>query len=237
MGRRGSEGMRVRLRLQKLVPLVAAAAIAFVAFGYDGQRAVVGPSVASAQRVDTPPASIGHGYTIVLRGLMNIWSRGMDTVAKELEARGVRVHVDNHRHWKQIAEELAKRYETDKSIAPIIIIGHSLGANAAVLMADKLGQFRVPVRLIIAYDGLAHTEETQAYISYNVQEVLNFYNSKVLGMEMVPGRGFTGTIDNVDVQGIKGAGHIKLDKNPEFQARAISLVMQVLAESSQSASN
>ena len=30
---------------------------------------------------------INHGYVIVMRGLMNIWSRGMDKLAKELEAR------------------------------------------------------------------------------------------------------------------------------------------------------
>jgi len=31
---------------------------------------------------------------------------------------------------------------------------------------------------------------------------------------------------------VRGAGHLKVDKNPELQARAISLVMQVLAEPS-----
>lgn len=227
----------LRLTLQKLFMLAVVAVVASLFLGFDGQRPVPGPSIASAQRVNTPPAAIEHGYVVVLRGLMNIWSRGMDTVAKELQARGVRVHLDNHRYWKQLAEELAKQYEADKSVAPIIIVGHSLGANAAVLMADKLGQFRVPVRLIVAFDGLSHSEDTQAYISYNVQEVLNFYNSRVLGMEMVPGKGFSGKIDNVDVQGIKGLGHIKLDKNPELQARTISLVMQALGESSKSARN
>jgi hypothetical protein len=227
----------VRFVLQKLVTLAVAAVVALVFLGFDGQRPVPGPNVASAQRVNTPPAAIDHGYVIVLRGLMNIWSRGMDTVAKELEARGVRVHLDNHRFWKEIALELAKKYETDKSIAPIIIVGHSLGANAAVLMAEKLGQFSVPVRLLVTFDGLAHTEAAQGRISYNVKEVLNFYNSKVLGIEMFPGKGFSGTIENVDVQGIKGLGHIKVDKNPELQARTILLVLQALSESSKSASN
>jgi hypothetical protein len=85
--------------------------------------------------------------------------------------------------------------------------------------------------LIIGFDGLAYTEDTQAVASWNVQEVLNFYNSKVLGVEVIPGRGFSGKIENVDVQRVRGAGHLKVDKNPELQARAISLVMQVLGES------
>jgi Thioesterase domain len=226
----------VRSTLQKFVPLVAAAAVFIVFFGLDGQRPIAGPNVAVAQSSTAPQATMDHGYVIVLRGLMNIWSRGMDTFAKELEARGVRVHLDNHRHWKELALDLAKRYQADKNTAPIIIVGHSLGANAAVLMADKLGQYKVPVRLIVAFDGLSHTEGTTAAISWNVQEVLNFYNAKVLGMEMVPGRGFSGKIDNVDVQGVPGAGHLKVDKNPELQARAMSLVMQALGDSSKSAS-
>jgi pimeloyl-ACP methyl ester carboxylesterase len=230
--------VHVRLAPKKLIPLVVAALV-LVVLGHDAQRPIGGPGVAVAQNGrNLAPAPINHGYVIVLRGLMNIWSRGMDTVAKELEARGARVHLDNHRHWKELAAEVAKKYESDRSIAPVIIVGHSLGANAAVLMAEKLGQYRVPVRLIVAFDGLAHTEDTQAIVSWNVQEVLNFYNGSMLGMEMVPGRGFGGTIDNVNVQGVRGAGHIRLDKNPELQARAISLVMQVLAETSaQSASN
>lgn len=219
----------MRPTLNKLV--IAAVAVGFIFFGFDGQRPNVGPSVAVAQKPTPPPAEIGHGYVIVLRGLMNIWSRGMDTVAKELQARGVRVHLDNHRHWKEIAANVAKLYEADKSTAPIIIIGHSLGANAAILMGDKFGQYKVPVRLIIGFDGLAYTEDTQAVASWNVQEVLNFYNSKVLGVEVIPGRGFSGKIENVDVQRVRGAGHLKVDKNPELQARAISLVMQVLGES------
>lgn len=220
----------MRSTLKKLIPLVAAAAVAFFSFGSDGYRPIIGPSIATAQSSRAPKATIDHGYVIVLRGIMNIWSRGMDTLAKKLEARGARVHLDNHRYWKELALELAKRYQADKNIAPIIIIGHSLGANAAVLMGDKLGEYKVPVRLIISFDGLSYTEDTQAPISWNVQEVLNFYNSKLLGVELVPGRGFSGKIDNVDVQGVRGAGHLKIDKNPELQARAISLVMQALGE-------
>jgi hypothetical protein len=226
----------VRLYLFRFVTLIAAAAVMAVLVGYDGQRPVVGASAALAQNAASPPQTSNHGYVVVLRGLMNIWSRGMDTVAKELEARGARVHLDNHRHWKKLAEDLAKKYETDKNIAPIIIVGHSLGANAAVLMAAKLGQFRVPVRLMVTFDGLSHTQLTTAPVSYNVQEALNFYNSKILGVELVPGRGFNGKLENVDTFGVKGAGHIKLDKNPELQARAISLVMQALG-GQQSATN
>lgn len=207
------------------------AAVALFAIAADGDRPLFGPTAAVAQS-SAPEVAHDQGYVVVLRGLMNIWSRGMDTVARELEARGIRVHLDNHRHWKELAEDVAKKYQADRSVAPIILVGHSLGANAAVLMAEKLGQYRVPVRLIVTFDGMAHTEDSVGTVSYNVQEVVNFYNSKLLGMEMVPGRGFSGKIDNVDVQGQRGRGHLKVDKNPELQARTVSVVLQALAGSS-----
>lgn len=226
--------------LIRFPPIAVFAAVLLGFVTLDGQRPIVGPSAAFAQQPASPPvaAPTNRGYVIVLRGLMNIWSRGMDRLSEKLEAQGVRVHLDNHRHWKKIAADVAKRYQANPNTAPIVIIGHSLGANAAILMADKLGQSRVPVRLIIAFDGLSNRADVQAPISYNVQEVLNFYNSLLLGMEMVPGRGFSGTIENVDIRKVPGAGHIKIDKNPELQAQAILAVLKVIAEASgQSATN
>jgi pimeloyl-ACP methyl ester carboxylesterase len=205
--------------------LAVATAFVFGLATIAGPRLIDGPSVAMAQQ-----APINHGYVIVMRGLMNIWSRGMDKLAKELEARGVNVHLENHRHWRKIAEAVAKKYQADKNTAPIVIVGHSLGANAAVLLASKLGEYRVPVRLIVALDGLSNKTNVEASISYNVEQVLNYYNSLLLGMKMVPGRGFNGSIENVDIRGVKGAGHISVDKNPELQAKTISLIMQVLAK-------
>lgn len=215
----------MRSTLTKSVPFAVVMAIVLGFAMIGGPRLITGPSAAVAQ-----PAQINHGYVIVLRGLMNIWSRGMDKLAKELEARGVNVHLENHRHWRKIAEAVAKKYQADRNTAPVVIVGHSLGANAAVLLASKLGEFRVPVRLIVALDGLSNKTNVEAPISYNVEQVLNYYNSALLGMKMVPGRGFKGSIENVDIRGIKGAGHISVDKNPELQARTISLVMQVLGQ-------
>ena len=63
--------------------------------------------------------------------------------------------------------QAAAKYKAG-SEGPIIIIGHSLGADAAMEMAAYLGQRGVPVALVVPFDG------TDSYAaSANVGRVLN----------------------------------------------------------------
>lgn len=221
----------MRLVLGRLIPLLIITALTLAFDGYRVLEPVGDPSSAFAkEKSNAPKAKIERGHAYLLRGLGNIWSRGIDELGEQLEAEGVRLSVHNHRYWKELAAEAAEKYKSEKDFAPIIIMGHSLGASASILMANKLGEYGVPVRLVITFDGLAHAHGTKAPISRNVEEVLNFYNGSLLGVEIVPGRGFKGKIENVDVHDIEGAGHLKIDKNPELQARVAALVLAVLAE-------
>ena len=53
------------------------------------------------------------------------------------------------------ADYLIDEYRSGKNVKPVIIMGHSLGADAAVNMGNYLAGKRVPVRLIVAFDGVA----------------------------------------------------------------------------------
>src|SRR6202044_2029723 len=108
-----------------------------------------------------------RAHVYLLRGLMNIFSLGMDTLADELNRRGVYATVDNHAEWQSLANQAAANYKAGKE-GPIIIIGHSLGADAVMTMADYLGKRGVPVALVVPFDG------TGSYAaSANVARVLN----------------------------------------------------------------
>ncbi|MCB1487791.1 MAG: hypothetical protein KDJ88_10075, partial [Bauldia sp.] len=78
-----------------------------------------------------PPGGYKNGTVIILRGLHNVWSRGMDALAKKFEKQGVKVTLANHSHWQFLANDVIADYKKDKNAAPIIIIGHSLGGDAA----------------------------------------------------------------------------------------------------------
>jgi hypothetical protein len=223
--------MGTRSALGRLLAVAMVGGLALGLSGHYGFERYGVPAAAAAQeKAPAPAAAIAHGQVYLMRGLANIWSRGMDQLTEKLVAKGVRASVHNHARWRELAAEAADKYPKDKNFGPIIIIGHSLGANAAVLMAEKLGEAGVPVRLIVAFDSLSRSNEVKVRISSNVEEVINYYKAKAWGLEMIPGKGFKGKIENVNLNDKRGVGHLNMDKNPELQAQVVSVVLETLGE-------
>ena len=83
---------------------------------------------------------------------MNVFSLGMDTLADELKRHGIDATVHNYAEWQTLADRAAADYKAGKE-APIILIGHSYGADAVMEMAAYLGRKGVPVALVVPFDG------------------------------------------------------------------------------------
>lgn len=159
-----------------------------------------------------------RAHVYLLRGLLNIFSLGMDTLAGELNSRGVYATVDNHTAWEGLADQAAARYKAGTE-GPIIIIGHSLGADATMAMAAYLGDRGVPVALVVPFDG------TKSYpASANVGRVINLSQH----YWMSRGAGFHGTLVNVDLRSDPNIDHLNIDKSPRLHARVISEVLSVV---------
>jgi hypothetical protein len=168
------------------------------------------------------PAWAGtRAHVYLFRGLADIFSTGMDVLTDELNKRGVYATSHSHTEWKALAERAAADYKAGKE-GPIILIGHSLGADAVMEMADYLGDKSVPVALVMPFDG------TQSFAaSGNVGRVINFTQRDYAYMRK--GSGFRGTLVNVDVSSDPDIGHLNIDKSPRLHARAISEVLAVAA--------
>jgi pimeloyl-ACP methyl ester carboxylesterase len=163
-------------------------------------------------------ASRPHVY--LFRGLADVFSTGMDTLAAELNKQGVYATSHSHTDWKTIADRIAADYKAKKE-RPIILIGHSLGADAVMEMADYLGDKGVPVALVIPFDG------TQSFpVPGNVARVINFTQRDYAYMR--PGPGFRGSLNNVDLSSNHDIGHLNIDKSPELHARVLGEVFAVL---------
>jgi hypothetical protein len=174
--------------------------------------AAFGPSAASA-------ASRAHVY--LFRGLADIFSTGMDTLADEINKRGVYATSHSHTEWKTLADQAAVDYKAGKE-GPIILIGHSLGADAVMEMADYLGDKGVPVALVMPFDG------TQSFpASANISRVVNFTQRDYAYMRKGPG--FRGTLVNVDLSSDPNIGHLNIDKSARLHARAIAEILAVAA--------
>jgi hypothetical protein len=187
----------------------------------------VAPSATSKTAAPVVAGEFTHGRVIVLRGLANIFSRGMDKLAKDLKALGVPVTLSNHSKWQTISAQLIKDYKANpKETAPIILIGHSLGGDASIVMSNWLAQNGVPVRFVVIFDAVAQTHP----ITGGVAEVLNFYKPKGYGQEVKGASSFRGEIRNVDLTERKDINHVNIDEDPVLQAEVTADVVKYLAE-------
>jgi Thioesterase domain len=166
-----------------------------------------------------PGMAESRAHVYLLRGLMNIFSLGMDTLAAELNRRGVYATVDNHADWQSLANQAAANYKAGKE-GPIIIIGHSLGADAAMEMGNYLGARGIPVALVVPFDG---TQSLSA--GPGVARVLNLTQRDYAYMRR--GAGFRGSLVNVDVSGDPNIDHLNIDKSPRLHARVIGEVLSI----------
>jgi pimeloyl-ACP methyl ester carboxylesterase len=173
-----------------------------------------------AMAQSAPGTAQARAHVYLLRGLMNIFSLGMDSLAEELSKRGVYATVSNHSEWRSLADQAVSNYKARKE-DPIILIGHSLGADAVMQMAAYLNRKNIPVALVVPFDG---TESFSA--PANVGRLVNLTQRKYAYMR--PGPGFHGSLANVDVSGDPSIDHINIDKSARLHARAISEVLAVI---------
>lgn len=185
-------------------------------------QASVTPNIAAPEKpkASAPRAGGGTGHVYLLRGLMNIFSLGMDDLASKLQARGVVATVHNHADWQGIADDIAVKYKSGKH-GPVILIGHSLGADAVMIMAEYLGKKGVPVALVVPFDGTGSFAA-----SSNVARVMNLTQRDYAYMRK--GTGFRGTLQNIDVSKDGTIDHITIDKSARLHNMVVGSVLGVL---------
>ena len=151
----------------------------------------------------------------LMRGFMNVFSLGMDSLAAELRRAGISTTVASYAAWHEVAEDIVTNYKAGRR-GPIVLVGHSFGADAVMDMGQYLGQMGVPVALIIPFDGTySHAA------SANVARVLNIYKSA--DAKITPGPGFHGELTNYYVSDAN-VGHMNIDKVPRLHSMVINKI-------------
>lgn len=172
----------------------------------------------NAARNASGPADMSRPHVYLMRGLLNVFSLGMDQLAAQIQSRGIAADVYNHTLAGSVVADIVQRYRAGDR-GPYILVGHSLGADAVMTMAQALNQNGVPVALVVPFDG------TGSYAaSPNVACVLNVTQRQYAYMR--PGTGFHGMLRNLDVSADTSIDHFTIDKSPRLQATALSLILQ-----------
>ncbi len=187
-----------------LAALFLALAVGLVAIPFDAvnARPTVGPAV------------------YVLRGALGIFSSGMDGLADELNAADVSAVSVAFDDWRDYTATIVKAYRARPF--PVVLVGHSWGANTILLMAYELGKRHIPVALLVFYD-----ITTSARIPRNVQWVINYRSTSAIGGEVtvVGGGGFSGVIDNVTRPDLN---HVQIDKAEDLHRQTIAAIRKVI---------
>ena len=112
---------------------------------------------------------VGLPHVYLMRGLMNVFSLGMDQLAVLIARHGIEASVYNHAEADAVVSKIGGRYSAGDR-KPIILIGHSLGADAVMMMAQSLDRAGIPVALIVPFDGtelFRRTEERRVRSKHN----------------------------------------------------------------------
>lgn len=198
IGHAGAESSPQRAR--RSILQVAVTAIAFLV-------AALAPAVAQA----APAQARAHVY--LMRGVLNVFSLGMDQIAARLQQQGIEASVYNYASWASIADEAAAEYRSGRA-RNIILVGHSSGATVLPDMVARLSQEGVPVKLAIGLDSVFQTS-----LSGRVGRYINFYTEA--GTRIAQSGNFQGTVENVSVPGV---GHITIDKDARIQQKVIAAI-------------
>lgn len=209
--------------------LVVVASIGLVgcsASAQSGAKAIDPPKeirlAALAQRpseniIDVKGKITRTGEIYLLRGLANVFSRGMDTLGAKMVRKGLDARVYNHAAWPELADNIIARSKKKQVSYPIIIMGHSLGANASANMAKYLGDRGIKVSYVVAFDPTVPTK-----VGKNVGRVINFYLPKEDNSNAIKAApGFKGVIKNINVRGVRNLKHTTVEKDAKFHSEVI----------------
>jgi hypothetical protein len=170
---------------------------------------------ASPGSAATTGAAATHVY--LLRGVLNIFSLGLDDIATKLQQQGFNVTIANYLSWSSLADEAAAEYRSGRT-RNIVLVGHSSGATALPDMVARLDRIGAPVKLAIGLDSVFRTSLTG-----RVGRYINFYVANGNGEPVAKTKQFHGELDNIDVGKI-GMGHLTIDKSEIMQRKVISAI-------------
>lgn len=216
------------LKSRLVLPLVVLSAVALASCSSTGSSSNAGGTrtadpAKTVARVDTAQRTATRtGEVYLMRGLMDIFSRGMDVMAAKLNRSGVYAVSYSYTDWKEMADRIIERDKAGKVSYPVVIMGHSLGANDAAKMATYLGSKGVKVSYVVAFD-----PTDPGYYGKNIGKVVNYYlpngDNRVYKTS-----DFKGSLQNISLAERKPeVTHTTIEKDPSLQGRVIGNILKM----------
>jgi pimeloyl-ACP methyl ester carboxylesterase len=165
------------------------------------------------------PASATEPRVLLLRGWFGVFSTGLDGIADALKANGINAEVAGHLYWETAVADII-RERAEGKVRPLVLVGHSQGANNVIDMARALQAHNIKVDLLVTLAPFM-----QNPLPANVVHAIDYYQSPGWGAPLVPDNGFHGVLQNINMDGDWGATHMNVDKNPRVQNQILREVV------------
>ena len=189
-------------------------------------------SVASVQPYSDKPLA-GNAY--LLRGFLGIWSTGIDNLGKKIEANGIRAEVYQEKQWRELAAAIVRNYKNARDPEPLVLIGHSYGADDALKIAKELQEHEISVDLIVTLDPV-----TPPAVPTNVRLCYNIYQSNALdglpffrGVPLEPASPSARNLVNVNLRTKArhllepDTDHFNIEKNAKVHQEVVTKLREV----------
>lgn len=177
-------------------------------------------------------AHTNRGEVHTMRGGLGIFSIGMNQLRDSVSAQ-YKIPAQSTMWYNagEVSRYIINNYYKNNNHAPIILIGHSLGANEQIKVARNLNTAGIPVALLVTVDAVSQT-----IIPPNVKHALNLYKPGFVpmfsGLKLRAVDSQATQIDNINVATWKTAhvNHFTIDKDKAVQALIMNEIKKVLKD-------
>lgn len=172
-----------------------------------------------------------RGEVHTMLGGLGLFSTGMKELSTSVvDKYEIPAPSDMWYNAGAVSRNIITYYQKHKTHRPIILVGHSLGANEQIKVARNLERAGVPVDLLITVDAVSQT-----IVPPNVKHALNFYKPGYVpmfsGLKLRAINPERTQVENINVAVLKGVAvnHFTIDKDPVVQAMILDEVKKVIS--------
>lgn len=173
-----------------------------------------------------------NGEVHTMLGGLGLFSRGMVTLKNAVAERyDIPAYNTIWYNAGDVTRFIENNYRQQKHPRPIILVGHSLGANEQIKVARNLNKLGIPVAMLITVDAVSQT-----IVPPNVKEAVNFYKSGYVpmfsGLKLRAVDPSKTHVENIDASKLKGVGvnHFTIDKDPIIQEMILEKIKKVVVD-------
>jgi hypothetical protein len=170
------------------------------------------------------------GNVYLLRGFIGIWSYGIDHLGEKINNAGIRANVYQEDQWTNVRDRIIEVYKSNPNHEPLVLIGHSYGADDVVRISRDLKDQGIDVDLVITLDPVTPPEvPTNIKLCYNIYQpnaldVLPFFR----GVPLKPENETQMNLQNVNIRAERqdllepGTDHFNIEKNERIHGEVLA---------------